>query len=145
MNQDLLIRIILENPLPNIDFGLQSGRFGNYEVIQKQRSVGQPLQFNFKIKAKRLGYLINYSGLFVQGQKYKRFFYINIGTYAGDVNSIWSRRIKIPFSGIPDELISAAKDNSNAVFVAHINGTAKDSTPASGTVKPFNGWHIEYE
>lgn len=142
MNQDLSIRIILENPVPNVDFGLQSGRYGNYHVIQKQRSTGEALHFNFIIQAKKFGYLLNFSGLFVQGHKYNRFFYINIGTYAGEVTSSWSRRIKVPFTGVTDEIIVQALEDSNIVLETYINGTAKDFTPYSGIVKPFRGWHI---
>ena len=67
-----------------------------------------------------------------------------MGTYAGEVDSIWSRRIRIPFVDMEEELINAAISDSKTVFVTHINGRAKDQTPASGTVSPFSGWQVEY-
>ena len=42
--------------------------------------------------------LPNFAGPFVQGPAGERFVYINIGTYAGQLNTPWSRRLKIPLS-----------------------------------------------
>lgn len=144
MIYNLLIRIILENPLPDIDCCIQSGNRSTYKIIQKQRSVGEPLQFDFKIKARKIGYLIDYAGVLVQGHKYNRFIYINMGTFAGEVDSIWSRRIIIPLVNLEEKLVNAAINNDKTIFVSHVNGRAKDQTPASGTVKPFSGWHVEH-
>lgn len=145
MKPNLMIRIILENPMPGLDCCIQSGGRSTYKIVQKQRSVGNTLQFDFGIKAIKIGYLMDYGGLLVQGLKYNRFVYINMGTFAGDVDSIWSRRIIIPLVNMEEKLVNAAIDNNKTVFVTHINGRAKDQTPASGTVKPFSGWHIEYD
>jgi len=38
MNQELSIRIILESPPTDVDFGIQKGSGNQYETILKQRS-----------------------------------------------------------------------------------------------------------
>lgn len=145
MKSNLMIRIFLQNPFPSIDYGIQSGGRSIYKIIQKQRSIGETLQFDFAIKAIKIGYLMDYGGLSVQGQKYNRFVYLTMGTLAGEVDSIWRRRIIIPLVNMEEKLVNAAINNNKTVFVTHINGRAKDQTPASGIVMPFAGWHIEYD
>ena len=38
MNQELTLKIVLENPPSGVDFGLQKGSGNKYETIQIQRS-----------------------------------------------------------------------------------------------------------
>ena len=52
MEQELTFRIILENPPPGVDFGLQKGGGSNYEVTQKQRSKTGDLHFEFNARVK---------------------------------------------------------------------------------------------
>ena len=54
-----------------------------------------------------------------------RYFYIDIGTYAGQTNTPWSRRLKIPLSCITWELI-----NSGSMLVGEIPGTGNDGGPS---------------
>jgi hypothetical protein len=74
-------------------------------------------------------------GAFVQGPRRQRFVYVNIGTYAGQADSCWSRRLKIPLDGIPAKLIGAG-----GVLEAHVPGTGRDGGPNCATVKDFEGW-----
>ena len=53
MNQELTVRIILENPPPGIEFGIQKGSGNNYETILKQKSGIHDLSFEFKIVLKK--------------------------------------------------------------------------------------------
>jgi hypothetical protein len=75
----------------------------------------------------------DFSGPFVQGPKGGRFIYIDIGTCAGQRDSRWSRRLKIPLTAITEEMTAA-------VLETRINGTSRDGGPACATPKPFNGW-----
>jgi hypothetical protein len=106
---------------------LQKGHGSDYEVVAKQRSKGSDLEFEFTVTAKmgRDNNLPNFTGPFVQGPAGERFVYINIGTYAGQTNTSWSRRLKIPLSGITWDML-----NSGKVLVAHIPGTGKDGGPS---------------
>ena len=85
MDRELTMRIILERPPEGVDFGLQKGRGSAYETVQKQRSGGKNLEFEFTVGVKAVGSGNSpaLSGPFVQGPPGQRFIYIDIGTYAG--------------------------------------------------------------
>jgi hypothetical protein len=143
MNQQVSLRIILESPPANVDFGIQNGKGNDYETIQKQRSVGKDLRFEFAVTVKwNKDGLPNFLGPVVQGPTNERFIYIDIGTYAGEVNSIWSRRLKIPLRGISADTINRLLLNPELKLQAKVPGTGKDGGPSCATVKPFDGWHI---
>jgi hypothetical protein len=98
---EIPLRIILRKPTAGVDFGLQEGRGSKYEVVQKQRSTGKDLKFEFAVGVKTgKDGAPDFSGPFVQGPRGGRYFYIDIGTYAGQVNTCWSRRLKVPLSCI---------------------------------------------
>lgn len=143
MNHDLRIRIIVENYLPNLDYGIQLNNTFKYKGIQIQRSVGTSLQFDFTIQTKKYGYLIDYGGSFVHGQKFRRFFYLKLVSPPGEVDSISKKRIKIPFDALEEELVKTAIGNSSRVFITRINGRVNDLIAGSGTDMPINEWHLE--
>ena len=143
MNQELTLKIVLENPPLGIDFGLQKGSGGKYETLQKQRSNNKDLEFEFTINVKpNKDSSPNFLGTFVQGTPNDRFIYIDIGTYAGQANTVWSRRLKIPLSGITPDMIKKLLANPNSILEAKVPGTGRDDGPNCGTVKPFTGWHF---
>jgi hypothetical protein len=123
--RQLSLRLLIEKPTAGVDFGLQEGRGSSYQVIQKQRSDGRDLsvEFNVTVKTGKDG-APDFAGPIVQGSADERFFYIDIGTYAGQSNTEWSRRLKVPLCGITWDMI-----NSQRVLVANIPGTGKDGGP----------------
>ncbi len=142
---DLTLRIILERPTADVDFGLQSGHGNAWEITQKQRSTGKDLKFELTMTVKpgRNDSLPHFSGQFVQGPAGDKFVYINIGTYAGQTNTPWSRRLKVPLSNITWEMIKSGR-----VLVAHIPGTGKDGGPSCASewrkrVAPDWGWQLD--
>ena len=143
MNQEITLKIVLENPPGGVDFGLQKGSGSKYETIQIQRSSDKNLQFEFPITVilDKEG-LPNFVGVFVQGPPSQRFIYIDIGTYAGQKETVWSRRLKIPLTGINLNTIKELATNSNKILEAKVPGTGKDNGPNCATVKLFTGWHI---
>lgn len=145
MNQEIRLRIILETTLAGVDFGLQKGSGSQYETLQKQRSDGRNLVFEFIVRindrpAKDTA--PNLLGPFVQGPPQARFAYIDIGKAAGQVDSIWSRRLKVPLLGITWAVIEQVFANTGRVLETHIPGIGKDGWPSCGTVKPFGGWQV---
>jgi hypothetical protein len=133
---ELKLRIILEQPPKGCDFGLQKGRGSIYEIVQTKRFTGKDLVFEFTVGVKPDGKgPPDLAGPFVQGPSGERFVYIDIGTYAGQADSQWGRRLKVPLSGITTEMIQ-----SSAVLEARVPGTARDGGPTCATVKPFAGW-----
>jgi hypothetical protein len=77
----------------------------------------------------------------VQGPAGERFVYLDIGTYAGQKDSCWSRRLKVPLSGITWDIIDRM-EKSRAVLETRVPGTGKDGGPNCATVKPFDGWKL---
>ena len=143
MEQEVSFRILLEKPSAGVDFGLQKGSGNNYETILKQRSKGQDLFFEFKARVKANKENIpTFTGPFIQGSSSDKFVYIDIGTYAGQHGSTWSRRLKIPLSGITWDLIRQLPATSKYILETKVAGTGKDGSPSCGTAKPFNGWQV---
>jgi hypothetical protein len=137
MARELKLRIIVEGPPPGVDYALQKGSGSAYETEQKQRSEGSDLAFEFA-PAVRDGVsdaMAALAGPFIQGPRGQRFVYLDIGTCAGQIDSIWSRRLKIPLSGITAKMIAAG-----GVLEARVPGAGRDGGPACATVKDFEGW-----
>jgi len=143
MNQELALRVILENPPPGVDFGIQKGSGNNYDTTQKQRSTSKDLIFEFTITVKSAkDSSLNFAGPIVQGKPNDRFLYVDIGTYAGQSDTAWARRLKIPLKGINSAMIDELNGNPNVILETKVTGTGRDGGPNCGTVKPFDGWYI---
>ena len=144
MEHELKVRIVLENPLAGVDFGLQKGKGNDYETIQKQRSKGKDLSFEFTVRVNTATKTSapNFLGHFVQGPTGERFIYIDIGTYAGQTGTGWSRRLKIPLKGITSADIERVLVDEGSVLETRIQATGRDGGPTCGTVKPFAGWRL---
>jgi len=143
MEHELRFRIVLEKPPIGVDFALQKGKGNDYEIIQKQRSGTKDLLFEFTARAVTgiKGGEPNLLGPFVQGSVGTRFVYIGIGAFAGQVGG-WSRRLKVPLTGITAEMISRIEKDPKLVLETHVPGTGKDGTPNCATVKSFAGWKL---
>jgi len=136
MEQELNLLIVLEAPPTGVDYALQKGGGNDYERVQRQRATDNDLQFEFSVRVgQQKNGEPNFLGPFTQGPASGRFVYLDIGTIAGQLNSLWSRRLKIPLHGITWELI-----NESRTLVARVPGKGKDGTPSCATVKPFSGW-----
>jgi hypothetical protein len=137
MNRELRLRIIVESPPPGVDYALQKGSGSSYETEQQQRSQGKDLAFEFApaIKGGVSDPMAALAGPFVQGPTGKRFVYLDIGACAGQANSCWSRRLKVPLAGITIKMI-----RSGGLIEARVPGTGQDGSPTCATVKDFDGW-----
>lgn len=143
METELTLRIVLEKPPAGVDFGLQKGSGSNYETIQKQRSEANDLYFEFKARVKAgKDSMPTFLGSFVQGPLSQRFIYIDIGTAAGQTDTSWSRRLKIPLIGITWGMINQLSADSQMILEAPVPGTGRDGGPNCATVKPFSGWEL---
>ena len=135
---DVRLRIVLVAPPPGVDFGVQQGRGSLYETIEKQRSKGGDLVFEFTVTVKDGSEsTADFGGPIVQGPRGGRFVYIDIGTCAGQTGTPWSRRLKIPLTGISASAIRMA---ANGVLETHVPGTGRDGGPSCASVKDFAGW-----
>ena len=142
MLNEINLRIILQEPNEGVWFGIQKGSGNNFGVMQVQEATKENLQFDFDIVTRidKDGEL-DFGGPIVQGPRGGRFIYIDIGTCAGQRNSPWTRRLKIPLSGISFETLEAL-EKTNGLLETHIPGKGKDGGPNCATVKPFGGWQL---
>ena len=143
--RELTFRIVLEDPPAGVDFGLQIGRRAEYETVQTQRSKGKDLSFEFSLGVRAAGREKappDFEGPVVQGPASQRFIYIDIGTYAGQRNTPWSRRLKVPLIGITSEMVDRVTKDARMVVETRVPGTGKDGGPNCATVKPFDGWRV---
>ena len=138
---EVSFRIVLETPPAGIDYGLQKGHGSAFETVQTQRSSGTDLQFEFTAEVRPSGAAADFRGPFVQGPAGGRFVYIGIGQFAGQADTPFSRRLKIPLRGITADMIRRA--SGGALLEAHVLGTGRDGTPACASVKEFDGWQVK--
>jgi hypothetical protein len=144
MDKQLRLRIILEKPPTGVDFGLQLGSGNKFEVVQKQRSGAVDLVFTLEvIVRKSKDGKPDFFGPYVQGPNTERFIYLDIGTIAGQLDSEWSRRLKIPLRDISWDSIDKVMSTNNMILETLVPGTARDGGPNCATVKPFTGWHVK--
>jgi hypothetical protein len=124
---DLTLRIVLERPTAGVDFGLQSGHGNAYEIVQKQRSSGKDLKFELTIPVKpgrKDSRLISPDRL-CRGRPATNSSTSNIGTYAGQTDTPWSRRLKITLKDITWD-----SDQSGTRARRTHSGTGKDGGPS---------------
>jgi hypothetical protein len=142
METELRLRMVLVAPPAGVDFGVQDGKGNNYTTIQKQRSKGADLSFEFTVTVRdnRDDGSPNFLGPLTQGPAANRFIYIDIGKLAGQSDSCWERRIKVPLSGITWDMIQQVSADRKVVLEARLLGTAKDGGPSCATVRPIQGW-----
>jgi hypothetical protein len=136
MARELTLRIIIEQPPPGVDFALQKGSGNLYETVQTQRSQGGDLVFEFQptIRDGVSGGMEALGGPFVQGPRRQRFVYLDIGRCAGQTESCWSRRLKVPLDGIPPKFAAGG------ILECRVAGTGRDGGPNCASVKDFEGW-----
>jgi hypothetical protein len=144
MEREVMFRIVLQKPPAGVDFGLQRGRGALYETVQKQRSMGHDLRFEFSLDVRPASKANapDFRGPMVQGPVGERFVYIDIGTYAGQTNTPWSRRLKIPLVGMTWAVLERVSTDPGAVLETRVPGTGRDGGPTCATVKPFDGWKV---
>ena len=134
------LRIILVRPPSGVLFCLQGGK----ELIGQTISTGADLSFDLVVRvAHDQKSPPRFLGPFAHGPSGGKFLYICIGTPAGQPQSCWSRRAKIPLYVISANLIDQWRATPSARLEARFNGTGKDGSPTCATVKLLDGgWRV---
>ena len=143
--KSISLRIVLVAPPAGVDFGIQEGKGNDYKTIAVQRSKAGnlTLECTINVKGNRSDGPPNFGGPISQGPPTGRFIYIDIGKSAGQFDSCWQRRIKIPLETITWEMIDKTVDAPKRFLQATIPGTGKDGGPSCATVKPIDGWKVQ--
>src|SRR5688572_25032086 len=124
MESEVPMRLVLVDPPAGVDFGIQRGRGAEYESLFVQQRTCGDLFFDFSLTVAESGKngLPNFQGPFAQGTPASRFVYVDVGTYAGQKNTHWARRIKVPLQGIGWALIRKAVSKPGSRLTARIAG-----------------------
>ena len=143
MKAELPIRLVLLEPPADVDYGIQRGRGASYETMFVQQSKRGDVAFEFSITVSdnRKDGAPNFSGDLVQGTPARRFIYVDVGTYAGQKNTPWSRRMIVLLNGITWEQVNRALKPGHRLSAA-IQGTGKDGGPSCATVPLMGGWKV---
>jgi Family of unknown function (DUF5990) len=89
---EIKIRLVLVDPPVDVAFGIQKGRGTKYEIVLVQLGGRGDLRFDVALELKSPSGTPNFTGPFAQGPASDRFVYIGVGTFAGQKDSVWSRR-----------------------------------------------------
>ena len=138
--KEIPLRIVIVDPPDGVMFCVQKG---DTEVVSPVRAAGAPISFDVPVlvrdRATDDGPRL--MGPFVKGPANARFVYVNSGTLAGQPDSRWTRRAKVPLTGITPELLAKAMTTPGTRLEARIGGTAADGGPACATVALLGkGW-----
>jgi hypothetical protein len=142
MKRELPLRVTVVGLPPGVTWRLQRG---GRDLIPPSRADGAGVSFDLTV---RVGGALpdgrpNLLGPLTQGPPGGRFLYVNSGTLAGQADSPWTRRAKVPLGGITQAMVGEVLARPGVVLEARIAGTAKDGGPACATVPLLGaGWGV---
>ncbi len=132
---DLPLRIVIDDPLPDVAIALQRGASAKAELVGQSPAFDLEVAVDGALPDGRPRLL----GPFVQGQPGERFVYLCVGAMAGQAGSPWGGRVKVPLGGISWELIEGVAPGGR--LEARIPGRGRGGGPALATVKLLPpGW-----
>jgi hypothetical protein len=142
MSQTVRLRIIVRDPVPGVDLRLQKGR---NELVAPTEVTADSATFDFELEVEvRQDGTAGFRGPAAQGPPKGRFVYINSGTYAGQADSPWGRRAKIPLTELRGSLVLKALRRPGSMIVCTIDGRGKDGGPAAATMPLLDDdWHLD--
>jgi hypothetical protein len=142
MSPALPLRIVVVEPPPGVEWAVQSGRS---ELIEPTERTPTRIVFDLAVRlgATRADGQPTLLGPVTQGPPTGRFLYVNSGIRAGQADSCWDRRAKVPLRGITQNLIESIRQKPGARLEARIAGTGPDGGPACATVPLLDGgWRL---
>jgi len=140
MKPQLLLRIVVVDPPSGTTFALQQGRS---ELVAPVKATASSIVFEFPVfVADAASRPPRLTGGFAQGPPDSRFVYVNSGTMAGQADSCWTRRAKVPLTGISTTLLRSALAGNGRILGARISGRARDGGPACATVPLLAAWAV---
>jgi len=141
MDRLLTIRITIADPPAGVAWAMQLGK-DQLQPPFSSTPAGLHFEATIRIAPGRGAGVPRLLGAPVQGPPAARFVYLNSGRRAGQANSAWDRRAKVPLTAITSALVEAAEAKGQ-VLAATIAGTNRDGGPACATVPLLGaGWHL---
>jgi len=140
------LRITLYRVPPGVRFALQKGKsdaHGNAELVAPTRIDPTSISFDFSVRVgPGKGETPRFLGEFTQGPPDKRFVYVNSGRRAGQEETLWDRRAKIPLTTITPESIEELRSTPNTVLLIEIEGKARDGGPVCASLLSSTEWRV---
>jgi hypothetical protein len=139
---EIALRIVVDNPIPGVRLRLQRGRG---ELVPPTAESATEVAFDFTVRVDLSGLrkAPNFLGPFTQGPPAARFVYVNAGQNAGQHESPWSRRAKIPLTPITAAQVEQALA-PGARLELHYDGRGRDGGPTCATVRlPPDAWQLK--
>ena len=139
---EIPIRVRVVRPPSGVRFRVQRGRS---DLDDPTRVTDGEISFDLTVRVgdTRPDGLPNFLGPYAQGPPAGRFLYVNSGTLAGQTDSCWTRRAKVPFRDITWAMVEEVLSGEDTVLEARIAGAAGDGGPASATVPLLDGgWRV---
>lgn len=139
---ELPLRVTLVRPPGGVQFCVQDKTASDLE--QQKVSAGGDLSFDISIRAAPgQDGTLRFLGPFTHGPPGERFVYLCVGTLAGQADSCWTRRVKVPLSGITQSLIDGTQRSPAGRLEGRVWGTAKDGGPVCASVPLMDeGWRL---
>jgi len=135
-------RIVIVNPPEDVNFCLADDEDN---LVSVTRSAGADISLDLEaiVKPNRRTGAPNFTGKFAMGTPSKRFFYVNIGKFAGQPDSPWERRAKIWISDVSWETVKEVASDPSKILVARYMGRDKDGSPSCAARDLLDGtWAI---
>lgn len=138
---ELQVRIVVEAPLPGLAIALQRGQAAGAALTPPASRSADAVVFDFEVTVD--GRLVDgrprLLGPCVQGPPQARFVYLAVGRYAGQADSEWGGRIKVPLQDLGWREIEALTPGGR--LVARIAGRSPKGGPALASVRLLPpGW-----
>jgi hypothetical protein len=139
MSEEIVVpmSIVVEGAPRGVAFCLQEGKDDLREVAW---SGDEPMRFRFTVRAQAGGaWWPRLLGPYTQGPVTGRFVYLRIGTMAGDHESCWTRRAKVPLRPLSWAQLQEAASAPGGYLEGRIAGTARDGGPCCASVPLLDG------
>lgn len=135
------VRVVLVGPPEGVAFGIQFGKEVPAPVVADAPTLS--LEAEIEARGEPAAGPPDFFGPAVQGPPSGRFLYVNSGSMAGQGESCWCRRAKIPLAGLGWEVVRAASERDGTAAEARVLGCSCDGGPicASTPLLP-PGWHL---
>lgn len=136
------LRIAVLDPFPGVALQIQRGKSG---LLPPSRLTPKAAYFELEIRVEFpiSGDRPNFLGEFAQGPREARFIYLNSGARAGQLDSCWDRRAKVPLGTITASQVHELLADNTKRLEARLNGLSRDGGPLCATVPLLGGrWQV---
>ena len=138
---ELPIRIVVVDPVPGLAIALQRGKAAKAKLVAPTSRSPDTVAFDLDVTVD--GRLPDgrprFLGADVQGPPDARFVYLTIGQYAGQADSEWAGRVKVPLADIGWKEIEAGLPGDR--LVGRVPGRSPKGGPALASVRLLPpGW-----